>query len=71
MALLRLLRSWLKDVWTTVHQKKVDLLKPAEFPLTGTSSGSATAIFTVTLSQASSLPVTVQYATVDGTARWQ
>lgn len=59
----------LKDDWTTVHQNKVDLLKPAEFPMSGTSSGSATAIFTVTLSQASSLPVTVQYATVDGTAR--
>ena len=37
-----------------------------QFPSTG--SGPATAVFTVTLSQATTQPVTVSYATADGTA---
>jgi aryl-phospho-beta-D-glucosidase BglC (GH1 family) len=59
----------LNDDWTTVNQAKVTLLQPAEFPLTGSTGGTtATAVFIVTLSQASTQSVTVQYATADRTA---
>src|SRR5207244_1125639 len=50
----------------TVNQAKVSLLQPAMFPFG--STGTATALFTVTLSQATTQPVTVHYATADGTA---
>lgn len=56
----------LNDDWTTVIQSKVNLLQPAMFPF-GTA-GSSTAMFTVTLSQATTQPVTVHYTTADGTA---
>src|SRR5262249_25040962 len=59
----------LNDDWTTVNQAKVTLLQPAEFPLSGSTGGnSATAVLTVTLSQASTHTVPVHYATADGTA---
>jgi hypothetical protein len=58
----------LQDDWTTVNQNKVNLLAPVEFPL-ARGGGANTAVFTVTLSQASSLPVTVAFAAVDGTAK--
>jgi chitinase len=50
-----------------VNQNKVDLLKPAEFAF-GSGSSSMTATFSVTLSQATTQTVTVQYATADGSA---
>ena len=60
----------LNDDWTTVRANAVSLLQPVQFNLGGGSTGpSATAAtFTVTLSQASTQPVSVQYATANGTA---
>ncbi len=61
----------LQDDWTTVNQNKVDLLKPAQFAITSSGSGSSTlstAVFTVTLSKASTQAVTVHFTTADGTA---
>ena len=58
----------LKDDWTTVNQNKIDLLKPAESPISGSGTSSMTATFTITLSQATTQTVTVHYATADGTA---
>jgi len=59
----------LQDDWTTVNENKVQLLEPAEFPFTGgTGADTATATFTITLSQATSQTLTVQYATANGTA---
>jgi aryl-phospho-beta-D-glucosidase BglC (GH1 family) len=63
----------LNNDWTTVNQAKVTLLQPAEFKWTGTTtSGNGSnptyAVFTVTLSQATTQTVTVNYATADGTA---
>ena len=55
----------LADDWTTVNQNKVAYLTPIEFT---TAGGTALAAFTVTLSAASSTPVTVAYATSNGTA---
>ena len=57
----------LQDDWTTVNQNKVNLLKPAEFAF-GNSTGNTTATFTITLSQATTQTVSVQFATADGTA---
>lgn len=57
----------LADDWTTVHQNKVTNLTPIEFSF-GSGQGTTTAVFTVGLSQASTQPVTVQYATAGGTA---
>ncbi|MDR3632783.1 MAG: cellulase family glycosylhydrolase [Isosphaeraceae bacterium] len=59
----------LQNDWQTVNQNKVQGLVPIEFafPATG-SSGTVTATFTVTLSAPSTQPVTVAYATADGTA---
>jgi aryl-phospho-beta-D-glucosidase BglC (GH1 family) len=57
----------LQNDWTTVNQNKITLLQPAMFPFTG-GTGSTTATFTVTLSQATTQTVTVQYATADGSA---
>lgn len=56
----------LKDDWNTVHQNKVTLLQPIEYPLGASAGGSA--VFTVTLSQASAQTVTVNYTTASGTA---
>jgi len=56
----------LNNDWTTVNMTKVDLLQPAMFQFG--SAGTATATFTVTLSQATTQAVTVNYATANGTA---
>lgn len=53
--------------WNTVNQNKVSKLTPIEFSF-GAGSATTTAVFTVTLSQASSQAVTVQYATANGSA---
>lgn len=67
----------LKDDWTTVNTDKVAAIQPAEYhpgttavtpPPTPALIPDGTAIFTVALSAASTQPVTVHYATVDGTA---
>ncbi len=56
--------------WTTVNQAKIEALAPALWKgATATGSGPAEADFTVTLSQASTSPVTLQVQTVDGTAK--
>jgi aryl-phospho-beta-D-glucosidase BglC (GH1 family) len=57
----------LADDWTTVNQNKVNELTPIEFSF-GSGAATTSALFTLTLSQASAQPVTVQYATVNGTA---
>jgi aryl-phospho-beta-D-glucosidase BglC (GH1 family) len=57
----------LNDDWTTVNQQKVNDLKPIESPVPG-GPAAAVATFSVTLSAPSSTPVTVNYATADGTA---
>lgn len=57
----------LQDDWTSVNQNKVNLLAPIEFPFA--SAPTPTATFTVTLSAASTQAVTIQYTTVDGTAK--
>jgi hypothetical protein len=62
----------LQDDWQTVNQNKVQGLVPIEFVMPpaggGAATATATATFTVTLSAASSQPVTVHFATADGTA---
>lgn len=58
----------LKDDWTTVQREKVDALKPVQFAFGGGGAPATTATFTVKLSAASGRPVTVAYATADGTA---
>ncbi len=58
----------LADDWNTVNQNKVSKLTPIEFSF-GAGNATTSAVFTVTLSQASTQPITVQYATVDGTAK--
>ncbi|MDB5350662.1 MAG: hypothetical protein JWN86_1909 [Planctomycetota bacterium] len=59
----------LRDDWTTVNQNKVDALKPVQFALLGGGGATtATLPFVVTLSAASTQPVTVSYTTADGTA---
>lgn len=59
----------LRDDWTTVHASKVDLLTPIEFALAPVSAVGKKATFSVSLSKASAYPVTVNYATADGTAQ--
>jgi aryl-phospho-beta-D-glucosidase BglC (GH1 family) len=59
----------LNDDWTTVDQNKQQLLVPIQFLLPGGGPATATATFTVSLSQAATQPVTVNYATADGTAQ--
>ncbi len=56
----------LNNDWTTVNTTKVNLLQPAMFQFG--SPGTALATFTVTLSQASTQAVTVNYATANGSA---
>jgi aryl-phospho-beta-D-glucosidase BglC (GH1 family) len=60
----------LLDDWQTVDQNKVHGLQPLMSTLPGAGLANATvlATFTVTLSAPSTLPVTVSYATADGTA---
>ena len=58
----------LQDDWTTPIAAKINLLQPAMFQFPSAAGGPATAVFTVTLSQATTVPVTVHYATADGTA---
>ena len=58
----------LQDDWLTVNQNKVQGLIPIEFVMPPPGGGGATATFTVTLSAPSSQPVTVHFATADGTA---
>jgi hypothetical protein len=58
----------LKDDWSTVDQNKHTRLVPIQFTFPGGGPATVTAIFTVTLSSPSSSPVTVNYATTDGTA---
>jgi len=58
----------LTDDWNSVHQNKVTTLQPVQFSF-GSGGGTTTASFAVSLSAASSQPVTVQYATADGTAK--
>ncbi len=65
----------LKDDWTSVNENKVSGLRPIMFDFPGggtggttTVDGSTTASFEVVLSSASNVPVSVDYATVAGTA---
>ena len=64
----------LNDDWTTVNQAKMALLQAAEFQLPALNSEGSTpattmpATFNVTLSQASTQSVIVNYTTTDGTA---
>ena len=55
----------LADDWLTVNQNKMTYLTPIQFTGAG---GSSLAVFTVTLSSASTSTVTVGYATSNGTA---
>ena len=55
----------LADDWTTVNQNKMAYLTPIEFTAAG---GSSLAVFSVTLSSASTSAVSVGYATSNGTA---
>jgi aryl-phospho-beta-D-glucosidase BglC (GH1 family) len=60
----------LQDDWQTVNQNKVQGLTPLMSTLPPANGGASSvfATFTVTLSSASSQPVSVSYATADGTA---
>jgi len=57
----------LADDWNTVNQNKVSELAPIQFSF-GAGNATTTAVFTVSLSQASTQTITVQYATIAGTA---
>lgn len=57
----------LTDDWNSVHQNKISALQPVQFSF-GSGGATTTATFTVSLSSASSQPVTVRYATANGTA---
>ena len=63
----------LMDDYKTINQSKINLIKPAMegaiFDTPTTVANSVNATFTVKLSAASSTPVTVDYTTVDGTAK--
>src|SRR5438045_3191378 len=59
----------LNDDWTTVDQNKQQKLVPIQFPFPGGGPATMTATFTVSLAQATSQPVTVSYATANGTAQ--
>ncbi|MGD9622964.1 MAG: cellulase family glycosylhydrolase [Mycolicibacterium sp.] len=56
----------LADDWTTVNQNKMVYLEPIQYSTD--SGGNAVARFTVTLAAPSATPVSVQYATSNGTA---
>ncbi|MCE9517064.1 MAG: cellulase family glycosylhydrolase, partial [Mycobacterium sp.] len=55
----------LADDWRTVNQSKMAYLTPVQFTAAG---GSSLAAFTVSLSKASTSPITVGYTTSNGTA---
>ncbi|MBP2299105.1 cellulase family glycosylhydrolase [Azospirillum picis] len=65
----------LMDDYKTVNQTKVNIIKQAmggavfDTDNGGTTPNTANAVFTVKLSAASNTPVTVDFATVDGTAK--
>jgi aryl-phospho-beta-D-glucosidase BglC (GH1 family) len=63
----------LQSDWTTPIAAKVNALKPIEFSFPATGGGGSTSnptlTFTVSLSAASTTPVTVMYTTADGTAK--
>lgn len=62
----------LADDWRTINTAKVNVLDPIQYgmiPATpGSGSATVQATFAFTLSAASTTPVTVRYATADGTA---
>jgi aryl-phospho-beta-D-glucosidase BglC (GH1 family) len=59
----------LQNDWTTVNQNKMQDLTPIEFKFpAGNGAATTTETFTLTLSAASAQPVTVSFATADGTA---
>jgi aryl-phospho-beta-D-glucosidase BglC (GH1 family) len=58
----------LSSDWKTPITAKVDLLKPVQYALAPVTGATNTMEFVVSLSAASSSPVTVNYATADGTA---
>jgi aryl-phospho-beta-D-glucosidase BglC (GH1 family) len=59
----------LQDDWTTVNQNKVQGLLPIELSLPAAGGpATAAATFSLTLSTASTQPVTVQFTTANGTA---
>jgi chitinase len=58
----------LKDDWRSVHENKMDYLRPLTFELLDDAAGGAMARFEVRLSAAATTAVTVDYATVAGTA---
>jgi aryl-phospho-beta-D-glucosidase BglC (GH1 family) len=58
----------LKDDWRSVHENKMDYLRPIAFELLEDAAGGAMASFEVRLSAPATTAVTVDYATVAGTA---
>jgi cellulase/cellobiase CelA1/aryl-phospho-beta-D-glucosidase BglC (GH1 family) len=56
------------DDWTTVDQTKLSYIQASMAPLLASMGGSQSASFTVTLSSASSQPVSVAWSTASGTA---
>ncbi len=58
----------LSNDWRTPITAKVDLLKPVQFALAPVTGATNTMEFVVSLSAAASTPVTVNFATADGTA---
>lgn len=59
----------LADDWRTVIQPKLNAVQPMQFPFNTATDGKVVATFLVTLSQASTKTVTVNFATADGTAK--
>jgi len=59
----------LADDWRTVNQSKMKAVQPMEFPFSTSNDGKVVTSFLVTLSQASTKTVTVNFSTVDGTAK--
>lgn len=59
----------LADDWKTVNQAKLDLIQPIQFAFNASTDGKVVTTFEVTLSQASSKTVTVNFTTLDGTAK--
>ena len=59
----------LADDWRTVRQDKLDLIRPMQFALGVSTDGKVTAYFEVSLSQPATKTVTVNFASLDGTAK--
>lgn len=55
----------LQDDWTSVHENKLEQLEPIQFSF---DDAPASMSFTVTLTEATSQPVTIAYRTEDGSA---